>query len=432
MQSRPRPLIIFIIAEVVGIILLAVVGLAVVFSPAPPIPLVTLMPTPALGTVEGLTPSLVPNTASTAESTQVAEAASGTPSPLPPAVETATPIVLPTTAPPDTGGDKPRTYTPTVLVASDTPAEIPPTVPSRTPRPPSATPGTGGSETRPYTPTLTQTLTPTATPTPTQTPTQTLTPTPTPPPVPAYISGITSNAHNIFLRGRSLGNRAHAFALVGDSNTDNPVFFAPFDSGNYNLGEYSYLQEALNYFGGSFARDSVAAVGGFSTAKVLDPAFNDPARCSSSESPLVCEYRLQRPSIALILLGTGDHQIWQGFQDRYRQVVEYTLAQGIIPVLITKADDLESLEDGAPNGYINGVSVQMSGDYRVPLLDLRQAVAPLPNRGLLPDGFHYDYPGDGQFANFTDGYLDYGFNMRNLTGLPVLDALRRQVLYDAP
>jgi hypothetical protein len=101
-------------------------------------------------------------------------------------------------------------------------------------------------------------------------------------------------------------------------------------------------------------------------------------------------------------------------------------------VLITKADDLESLEDGAPAGYINGVIVQMSGDYRVPLLDLRQAIAPLPNRGLLPDGFHYNYPGDGQFANFADGYLDYGFNMRNLTGLQVLDVLRRQVMYDAP
>lgn len=432
-MRRPRPLIIFIIAEVVGIILLAVVGLAVVFSPAPPIPLVTLMPTPALGTPEqqrkgeGLTPSLVPNTASTAESTQVAEAASGTPSPLLPTVETATPIVLPTT--PSLLTETPTTA---ALIVSDTPARIPPAVPSRTPRPPSATPGAGGSETRPYTPTLTRTPVPTATPTPSQTPTQTLTFTPTPPPVPAYISGITVNARDIFLRGRSLGNRAHAFALVGDSNTDNPAFFAPFDSGNYNLGEYGYLQDTLNYFGGSFARDSVAAVGGFSTAKVLDPAFNDPARCSSSESPLVCEYRLQRPGIALILLGTGDHQIWQGFQDRYRQVVEYTLAQGIIPVLITKADDLESLEDGAPNGYINGVIVQMSGDYRVPLLDLRQAVAPLPNRGLVPDGFHYNYPGDGQSANFTDGYLDYGFNMRNLTGLQVLDALRRQVLYDAP
>src|SRR5574337_503081 len=144
-MRRPRPLTLIIIAEVVGCILLAALALAAVFSPAPPIPLVTLMPTPAASTPEqqpngeGLTPSAVPSAAPAEEATQSAAAASDTP--FAPVVETATPIVLPTTAPPDTGGDKPRPYTPTVLIASDTPAEILPTVPSRTPRPPSATPG---------------------------------------------------------------------------------------------------------------------------------------------------------------------------------------------------------------------------------------------------------------------------------------------------
>jgi hypothetical protein len=232
--------------------------------------------------------------------------------------------------------------------------------------------------------------------------------------------------------GRSAGNNAHAFSLVGDSNTDHPAFFAPFDSGNYNLGAYGYLQGTIDYFRGSFARDSAAAVGGFNTSKVLDPANADGARCQPDESPLECEYRLQRPSIALILLGTGDQHAWQDFEDNYRNIVEQTLDAGIIPVLITKADDLESLENTAPAGYINSVIAQLSREYGVPLLDLRQAVDPLPNRGLLPDGFHYNYPGDGRVADFTGGYLDYGFNMRNLTGLQVLEALRRQVLYDAP
>jgi hypothetical protein len=416
----PHRLTLIIIAELAGIAVLAALVFVAVFSPVPSIPLITLAPT--------VKPSAAVTATPLAETTQVAASASATPSLLPPTVETATPILLPTPALSTVEGatlipTETQTQTPTALPASDTPAQIPPTVPSRTPRPPSAT-----------APVATPTLTPIPASVPTSLPSATITPSPTAttPPIPAYISGITSQARQVFLTGQSQGNHAHAFALVGDSNTDNPAFFAPFDSGNYNLGAYGYLQDSITYFSGSFARDSVAAVGGFSTAKVLDPAFNDPGRCQSNESPLVCEYRLQRPGIALILLGTGDHQIWQGFSDRYRQIVEYTLAQGILPVLITKADDLESVEDGAPAGYINGVIVQMSSDYHVPLLDLRQAVAPLPNRGLLPDGFHYNYPGDGQFANFTDGYLDYGFNMRNLTGLQVLDALRRQVMYDVP
>jgi hypothetical protein len=417
-----RPLTLLIIAEAAGCLLLAAVALGLILSPAASVPLITLVPTSASSATAGASPAL--------ESTPIAVAASATP--LPPTVETATPILLPTpvlrTAERATPSPA-ETPTATALVAPDTPTEIPATVPSRTPRPPSAT-----APPLPSTPTPT----PTQSPIPTATPTLTLTPTPTPsptltaPPPPAYISGVTANAREIFLRGRSFGQRAHAFSLVGDSNTDHPAFFAAFDSGNYNLGAHGYLQDTITYFGGSFARDSVAAYGGFNTAKVLDPANNDPARCQSGESPLACEYRLQRPAAALILLGTGDQHTWTNFEGNYRQIVEHTLAQGIIPVLITKADDLESTENTAPPGYINSIIAQLSGEYRVPLLDLRQAVAPLPNRGLLPDGFHYNYPGDGQFANFTGGYLDYGFNVRNLTGLQMLDTLRRQVMYDAP
>ena len=49
--------------------------------------------------------------------------------------------------------------------------------------------------------------------------------------------------------------------------------------------------------------------------------------------------------------------------------------------------------------------------------------------GCREDGFHYNTPPDGQSANFDDAHLAYGFNMRNLTALEALDALRRYVLY---
>jgi hypothetical protein len=68
-------------------------------------------------------------------------------------------------------------------------------------------------------------------------------------------------------------------------------------------------------------------------------------------------------------------------------------------------------------------------EYDVPLLDLRQAVEGLPNRGCLPDGFHYNTPPDGRSAHFDTQHLQYGYTVRNLTALQVLDALRRYVLY---
>jgi Bacterial SH3 domain len=244
----------------------------------------------------------------------------------------------------------------------------------------------------------------------------------------AYLSGITAHARQIFVAGQALGNQADVFSKVGDSNTDNPAFLTPFDQGNYSLGTYADLAPTISYFKGSFSRISSAAVGGFSTAKVLDPA-NDRGPCNAGETPLACEYRVNKPSVALILLGTGDQHSWQGFEARYRTVIEYTIKQGIVPVLMTKADDLESKEDTAPVGFTNDTIRRLALEYDIPLLDLRQAVEPLPNLGCGPDGFHYNSPPDGQTTTFDSAHLTYGFNMRNLTALQALDALRRYVLY---
>lgn len=241
------------------------------------------------------------------------------------------------------------------------------------------------------------------------------------------LSNLTGRAHQIYQAGQALGNRPNVFSLIGDSNTANMAFFAPFDWGGYTLGGYGYLQETIDFFRGSFARDRIAARGGFNTTKALDPA-NAPGGCVPGESPLACEVRVNRPSVALILLGTGDQHTWQGFESRYRQIIEYLINQGVIPVCITKGDDLESTDSQAPYGYINDIIRRLSREYSVPLLDLRQALSALPNRGFEADGFHINKPPDGQSANFTRAYLSYGYNMYNLTALRALDAIRRQVM----
>nr|MBP7602175.1 SGNH/GDSL hydrolase family protein [Thermoflexales bacterium] len=152
------------------------------------------------------------------------------------------------------------------------------------------------------------------------------------------------------------------------------------------------------------------------------------AGCQPGESPLRCEYRQTRPSVALILIGTGDQHTWQGYEQRYRQILNETIELGIIPVLITKADDLEFKDNSAPFGYLNSIVVRLAGEYGVPLLNFRQVADTLPNKGCIADGFHYNKPGDGQVANFNAAYLQYGYNQRNLTALQVLDLLRRQVI----
>ena len=236
-----------------------------------------------------------------------------------------------------------------------------------------------------------------------------------------FLSDLSARVYEIFRNGQAQGNVPNHVVLVGDSNTDNPQFFAPFDYGNYNLGNYPYLQTTVNYFKGTFAQDSPAAKGGFNTTQVLAPG-------SCGDTNIACALNQQKPSVALILLGTGDQHTWQTFEDRYRRIIEITIAHGVIPVLITKADDLECRDNNAPCGFINGKIATIAGEYQVPLLNLRQVVQTLPNGGCIGDGFHYSFPPDNKSAWFTADYLQYGYTQRNLTALQTLDVIRRKVL----
>ncbi len=244
---------------------------------------------------------------------------------------------------------------------------------------------------------------------------------------PPYMTDISARVFEIYNAGQARGNRRNAFALIGDSNTENPKFFRPYDWGNYTLEpRYAHLEETIRFFKGSFDRTSPAARSGFGTEKALNPANADP-ECGG-QSPVVCELNLQRPSIALVLIGTGDQHSWQGFEGRYRQIVETCIAYGVIPVLITKGDDLEHRDNSAPSGYINAVIRRVAAEYQVPLVNLSQVLDTLPARGFVDDGFHYNWPPDERPADLTADKLIYGFNQRNLTALQALDVIRRRVI----
>ena len=124
--------------------------------------------------------------------------------------------------------------------------------------------------------------------------------------------------------------------------------------------------------------------------------------------------------------------MWTTFEIRYRYILTDTLGLDILPILITKADDMEAVEGGAPAGYINGIIERLSREYDVPLLNLRRVTNGLPDHGCAADGFHYSTPPDGAVADFTGDHLQYGFNVRNLTALQALDWVRREVIGATP
>lgn len=252
--------------------------------------------------------------------------------------------------------------------------------------------------------------------------------------IPGVVPSVGTRAHQIFLAGQALGNRADVFSKVGDSITASSNFLYPIGYGGAQLDSYGSLQAVINYFSqttarthNSFANDSIAARNGWTSGDLLDPNRGEQNGCPG-EAPLTCEYRLVHPSVALIMIGTNDAM--QGvssaqFQANLQSIVQTTINLGIIPVLSTIPDN-----NVAPDriGEFNNIIVSVASAYNIPLWNYWLAMQGLPGRGISGDGIH---PSTGPFEAgvFTADGLIYGYNMRNLTALMVLDAVWRGALY---
>ncbi|MEW6579178.1 MAG: GDSL-type esterase/lipase family protein [Chloroflexota bacterium] len=233
-------------------------------------------------------------------------------------------------------------------------------------------------------------------------------------------------ARAIYESGRILGANARAVAKVGDCISDNQHFLSPFGGSHYNLGEFAYLQGVVDHFGASLALDSLAAYDGLVTSAVLDPVFANPLACQPGESPLRCEYRVHRPSVAVIMFGAQDLLFTpaEQFERNLRQIVHETIQAGVIPLLSTFPGNLERWEQSIE---YNQIVVRVALDYNVPLMNLWLALEALPNHGLNEDGRHLSPPftdsGDLAPAN-----LQRGYPLRNLVTLQALDAVWRAAM----
>lgn len=245
-----------------------------------------------------------------------------------------------------------------------------------------------------------------------------------------------ANARSTFALGQQLGNRANVFSKVGDSITVEEVMFRPFGYDRYTLGGYGYLQSTIDFYrfssartDNSFNNESLAARAGWTTASVLDVNFANSAVCEPNETPLACEYRLNRPAVALIMFGSND-MIWLT-TDQYaynlRVIVQMSLDAGVIPVLSTIPLRRDYEERSAA---YNEIILRVASETGTSLWDYRSAMNTLPNNGLSQDGLHPSMPPEGfaESANFTGEYLQYGYVLRNLMALHVLHTIRAQVI----
>lgn len=276
-------------------------------------------------------------------------------------------------------------------------------------------------------PTPTETLPPTYTAVPpTATPIPP-TPTPTPPPLNGIpISSfvilppeVQENARQIFAAGQELGRNPRTFSKLGDSTSLNPNYMGKFENPtDYTLGEYAYLQPTIDHYDGHFARYGVATRNGLHSWSVFDPLWADKRWCEANEDILACEFRLNNPSILFVKLGSNDAGAPSGYRYNMRLVVETAVANGVIPILVTKADRFEGEED-----VNNQILRELAAQFNVPLLDFDVVADTLPNRGLKPNDVHMaEVGGPHDFTNpdtFTVGHA-----VHDLAALLMLDALR--------
>lgn len=212
------------------------------------------------------------------------------------------------------------------------------------------------------------------------------------PVVPNYLS---DRMEEVYQQGLRQGNSAHAFSVVGDCQNVPSVFLGVFeDPVDYRLGEqYAYLQETIDWFGDSFEREGEAVSGGFNVATVLSPLRADPKACLKGESPLVCELRLNRPSVVFVSMETWWAKRPATVYENYmRQVLDVILAHGAVPILVTKADNLEG------DHSINLTIARLACEYEIPMYNFWLAAQPLPKHGLWSDGFHLTV-GQDQYDN---------------------------------
>ena len=234
---------------------------------------------------------------------------------------------------------------------------------------------------------------------------------------------VKSHIREIYARGRKMGRDPHAFSKLGDSLIANPYFLRIFDQmdrnlGWYNLGDYAYLQDVIDYYHGSFDRHGAAVRVGQHAWSAFDPMWANKELCNPGEPPLPCEVRLHNPSIVLVLLGTNDNVPRSYFEKHYEKIIQYLIEQGIVPVLFTKADRHEG-EDAHNNEAIRFLAKK----YRLPLVEFDLLANTLPNRGLGPDNTHLRVAHSHDFTRPET--FQYGTSVHNLATLIMLDQVKR-------
>jgi len=239
---------------------------------------------------------------------------------------------------------------------------------------------------------------------------------------------ISEAMHDVFVLGQSLGNHPNVISKVGDSNSAQAIYLSPISEGNYDLGVYDFLSETVDYFYDSFGIQPQSAKVGMNMFSLFEPIWSDPDFCEADETPLLCEYRVSKPSVAVVMFGANDVKVLNRaeYETQMRLLIEQSLEHGVIPLLLTFGSDPDLNPNHAQLLRFNLITAQLADEYDVPLLNLWAALTDLPRNGVGEDLLHLTSTGDGM--NLTGNESFYGLSLHHLLVLYALDIIRREVI----
>jgi hypothetical protein len=236
------------------------------------------------------------------------------------------------------------------------------------------------------------------------------------------IPNISPQMRHVYELGQALRNNPVVATKVGDSVMANEWYLLPMNQPTASLGPYEYLRSTLETYGPGMG-ESIAARKGLTSVSAFDPFWADEARCLANEGPLSCEYRIRRPAVAFIMFGHNDIKAMplSVYTDNMERIIQTTLLQGIIPVLVTFSSHPETPVWSDSLRY-NVELVSLATQYEVPLLNLWLASRGLPNYGLEIDDLHLKNSGYNYLA------LDRGQEAES--GVALLNLLSLRTLYE--
>jgi hypothetical protein len=248
--------------------------------------------------------------------------------------------------------------------------------------------------------------------------------------LPAFDAATDSHIRTLVAQGAARGNPHDVMSKLGDSITESASFMDDCGYGWYDLGLHPELLTTVQYFSAhslpegrnSLNRQSLCATAGWTTGDALN---------GGTSAPIYQELNAVHPQWAIIMYGTNDmdRSDLTTFQANMNRILDIVEANGTVPIISTVPNRHDSTRAAALVPQFNDAIRTIAATRHIPLIDYNVAMSPLPNEGVGPDGIHpnsYNNGGNIEACYFTSAGVQYGYNMRTLTALQMLDRIRAQ------